>query len=221
MKSNFGLFKRAFQRKPKPVSEQLHERKAESNKKAIIYTPWFKAFVRKNPGLIKDFLEAKRTINSGKNEAKAGKISVERLERRGNSNFALYKAKVGRKVFFIKEQNAAKQGPNFDPRTDLADAQIKALQKAREALKGIKQVEVANYHLAFRLGENSFLVTDFYDGENLNYSPFLNSNANAAELIDKIGRILHKSKIIDYGYYNMIWCPSKGKIIIFDLRLKN
>src|SRR3989338_5585377 len=78
-------------------------------KKWLSYTPWFKSFVKRNSGIIGNFLRAREKILAGRRKVKIGKLVLERLERPGFLHSEIYKASVGRKVFFIKEQSEENQ----------------------------------------------------------------------------------------------------------------
>ncbi|MFH0970783.1 MAG: hypothetical protein V1776_04980 [Candidatus Diapherotrites archaeon] len=216
LKRTTGMKKKTVPRLPSNET-QLHIR--ETKRKSLIYTPEGKAFIQAHPGIIRDFLTARREILKGKEEVKKGKITVEWYHAEGDVHSILYKIRIGGRSFFIKEQREGFQGREFVPRLDLAKRQIMALHAARRLLRNIPGVEVANYHLAWTSGENSFLITDFYYGENC--KKLMRDSTSIYEgIVPRIRKIrgILRGKLGDVKDYNMIYLPETDTIIVFDLR---
>ena len=191
-------------------------------KKWLSHTPWFKSFVRRNSGIIGNFLQARRKILAGRRKVKIGKLAVERLERPGFMHSEIYRASIGRKVFFIKEQNEKKQMEGFRAKLDLAQPQIQALEKAGQILEdfnrrngtGIK-VETVKYHLAWTQGKSSFLVTDYYEGERFADNEEL-WKGPIGLLAGEAFALLAKNGFIGASKGNAMWVPRQRKIVLFD-----
>ncbi|MEK6970333.1 MAG: hypothetical protein AABW68_01405, partial [archaeon] len=133
----------------------------ETPSRSILYTPEGRKLLRRHKGIVKEFLFARRLLISikkgarGKMDVVIGPMRVERFFSDGDMHDYLYRVKMEGKVFFIKEQGEGKEA--FQPDSDFADAQMKTLSRASVALRRMKGVKVAQYHLAWRSGNRSFL----------------------------------------------------------------
>jgi hypothetical protein len=198
----------------------LHHR--SSGKKSIIFTEEGKSIVRNNPGVIRDFLIARKRILQGEDEVKTGHLTLERFKGNGNVHSALYKARVAGKTLFIKEQREGFQGESFRGYLDLAEPQIKSLHDARTKLQSIPGVEVANYHLAWTSGNNSFLVTDFYKGEKIEWNSNENyySQLTGKKIGERVKRVIEilRGNFLDGTVNNFMYIPTRDTIVVFDLR---
>ena len=200
---------------PKALERKAHEKvvsaKREVNGKriAITYTSTWKEFVDKNKTIIRDFLQARRQILKGAKRAKAGIATVEELKKKGTINFKTYKVSAKGIMFFVKEQRQGKQGRNFEPEFDLAQEQIEKLMKAENIVRN-PRFEIARYHLAWTKGENSYLVTDFYNAQPLLKAP---------NLVKMLARGIEARLLANgIGDVEFLWVPSKQKAVIIDLR---
>ena len=109
------------------------------------------------------------------------------------------------------------------PEFDLADVQIKTLNAAKQVLEKIPGVKVAQYHLAWTRGMNSFLVTDYYEGEPvyLGFNPKEHYFSINGKYIDKRVKRLKKAskgKFHDVEYANLMYLPKEDIVLVFDLR---
>ena len=201
----------------------------QSSKK-IIYTQWMKKFIRENPGIIRDFMEARgKGVNfvwaRGQPETTVGNTKVTLLKNVGDIGGKCWKVEVGKKKFFVKETHFGDNRFTNDPfkfEGDMAPHQLLALRQLESRLDhyiemgDIKPVlEVAKYHLGWHEANTSFLATDFYD------LPLV----TMAYVPDWIKSEFHK--LMNYENYgrgndleekNALYDAKRGKIIILDMR---
>jgi hypothetical protein len=198
---------------------------AHSNTKrtTLTFTPWFEVFMKKNRVELKNFLKARRQILNGKESVSVGGLKVERLKKKGMAHSHLYKVDYHGKSFFVKEQKEGKHGKDFLPQLDLAEPQLRTLSIADEILKRVPGARVAKFHLAWTSGENSMLVTDFYEGQEIVRSnegyafpkdfPKINLDRRISAIRNALSDISYDARIA-----NMIYLPKTDEIIVFDLR---
>ncbi len=187
--------------------------------KSLIVTAWFRKYLRENKGLLTSFLKARRELHKGRAVAfQEGKVTLAfHDDPNASASAHLYKLTLGKDIFFIKEQREGKNRHKFKAHLDVADKQIMALEKARKVLKGNPDFEVANYHMGWTSGHNSFLVTEHYHGVLVEH------------MRPSQGWIDHKFKptrmklleagLEDFGVHNLIYDAERKKCIIIDLRL--
>jgi hypothetical protein len=214
--------------KPKPAAKKPRSKTAGIDRRflmrsakqtSLIVTPWFRKYLRENKGLITAFLKARRELHKGKAMAfSEGKVTLAfHDDPNASASAHLYKLALGKDIFFIKEQREGKNRHKFKAHLDVADKQIQALQKAKKLLKGNPDFEVANYHMGWTSGHNSFLVTEHYHGQLVEH------------MRPSQGWIDHKFKptkmklleagLEDFGVHNLIYDAERKKCIIIDLRL--
>lgn len=177
-------------------------------RKSLSYTEEWRKFARENPRLISDFEKARAKAKAGKTVI-AGCIALEQLPKKGSVNYKTYKAVVGGKTFFVKEQRQGMNGTFFDSRVDLAEQQFWALMKAEGIIRN-PRFEIAVPHFAWTYGENSFLVTEFYNARHITRAP-----KPVKMLAVGISEKLAREGIHDAQF---LWDPSRQKAIIIDLR---
>ena len=184
----------------------------------IYYARSFRGVVSKHKDLLKGFLEAReKALRSRKlGEASESRgVKVTRIRREGNFHDYLYSVELDGKRFFVKEINENKSGrASILPKIDLADAQIKTLQVVKSRLEGVNGVEVANYHFAWRRGNSSFLVTEFYEGETLLKKYGDRIPRSIQDKLKEVSALL--SGMSDFHEHNIIETPN-GRLVIFDL----
>ncbi len=186
----------------------------------LTYTPYFRSWLRKHPGIILDFMEARKQILSGKGKVRIGNMTVKGISKTGEVSTRIYRVIVGTfkpKILFVKEQWPGSQGKKFKPEWDLAEAQIQALKRAMTAVRRIKTVKVVGYHLAWTEGEKSFLVTDFVRGKLLFDIPI----GEAPRYInDRLKKIYDATEgvIADKGPTNIIYDDDTDMLTIIDSR---
>lgn len=191
--------------------------------RCLTYTPYFRNWLRKHPGVIRNFLSAREEILAGKNIVKVGNITVERHAQHGTVSTRLYKVTVGKilpKLFFVKEQWPESQGEKFKPELDLAEAQIRSLKMAMKAIRNIKKVKVVGYHLAWTQGEKSFLVTDVARGRVLEEIPLSEAPRYIIDRLEEIYRTT-KGVIADRKSGNIIYDDKSDVLTIIDPRPEN
>ena len=127
-----------------------------------------------------------------------------KVDHSGESYFA--KRTVGRMV----EQTGGGQG------------EIIAAEDARELLKHLDWVEVADYQIGYQDDRESFVITKWQPALELTIEEYLKTNPDNAELVRERAKELKK---ILKGFYNvrednMAYDLATGKVILYDLNEK-
>lgn len=118
--------------------------------KRLTYTPEFKSYLGKHPGLMGKFIEA---YKKDAEKSVFGDVSFEKLHNlEGNNHISAWKANAGRRTFFVKEGKLRDDQDGYSQFIDLSKL---------STIKNDK-VGVVNFHFGFTCDETSFLVLDFH-----------------------------------------------------------
>lgn len=193
---------------PKPFQRDggIIERKSSS--RHLMYTKKFGQFLRNNPGIIRDFMEARKKLEAGFGPTiRVGIIMVTELDRKiGHAE--TYRVEIGNRVLFVK------RGYAKIFYWDQGTAQFMAYRKLEKMLT--KNIELAKYHFGWSDRERVFIVTDFYDLERIE------SQSIPEGLEKEFKRFAEKAKtagISEIVNRNAFHDKRRNKIIVFDPEL--
>ncbi|HIH08543.1 MAG TPA: hypothetical protein HA237_04195 [Candidatus Diapherotrites archaeon] len=182
----------------------------EGRRKKLAYTQRAKDFVRQNPRLIKEFLNAVRSIWDSKVGAKAkyGTTTVEKL-----------KFSRDIKKFFLVERAGKKFFVKWVSTDFVRGVVVSSIEAMREAEGIIRKhgIQPMQYEFGFEGKNGSFLVSRFYGLKNLNE---VSDNAVVREAdrrMNAASRELSEKGIFDLERRNLFYDPRNKKFIAFDL----
>jgi len=190
----------------------------EGRRKKLAYTQRAKDFVRQNPRLIKEFLNAVRSIWDSKVGAKAsfGRTTVKLVEKK-SIHRKYFIVEIGQRKFFVKWV-----AENFDVGIPSVKAisQIKSMQEAEGILRK-HGIQPLHYEFGFEGKNGSFLVSNFYDLKGLNEVPDLAIIEEADRRMNAASRELLEKGIFDLERRNLFYDPRNKKFIAFDLSFES
>ena len=186
----------------------------EGRRKKLAYTQRAKDFVRQNPRLIKEFLNAVRSIWDSKVGAKAkyGTTTVEKL-----------KFSRDIKKFFLVERAGKKFFVKWVSTDFVRGVVVSSIEAMREAEGIIRKhgIQPMQYEFGFEGKNGSFLVSRFYGLKNLNE---VSDNAVVREAdrrMNAASRELSEKGIFDLERRNLFYDPRNKKFIAFDLSFES
>ncbi|MDO8537450.1 MAG: hypothetical protein Q7S21_01040 [archaeon] len=199
----------------------------ENKTKRLVYADDFKQFVRKSPGIIKDFLNTRKRLIADKDKTvifeKGGKVIVERIHGIGIKHAFLFKLTIGNKCFFIKEYHPSflirlfkgKKNVHLGPKQFLASA------KAKSAIESLGE-KIVNFNIGFNDEKKSFFVSDFYES----LTPFTfdlkrqlgeEKFRELTNRINMVEKVLEKISIGDVHFDNCFYDEKNDQLIFFDI----
>jgi len=187
--------------KKKPEVPAIVERKGKT--KHLIYTPYFKQIVRKNPKIIELFLEARKTK---KDKMSRGNITITMLKK-GSYNL-LWRVDIGKKSFYVKEKLIQIWKEETGPTEFLTARKLKPILTPNS--------EIAKYHLGWKNQNANFLVTDFYELPSVSSHLTKIPKKLYNEFLEFKRAAKNELKIWDINEHNAFYDSKRGKIIVFD-----
>ncbi|MFH1256993.1 MAG: hypothetical protein V1494_06930 [Candidatus Diapherotrites archaeon] len=188
--------------------------------RSFAYTERARKFIRQNPGVIKDFLQAwARLLVEGKGASiTVGETTVKFKREIGDTNGFLLRR--GGKRLFVKEFTQLPGNVVFpgDRPMHYAPQQIAAMHKAEKIL--LKQgIEPIQYEFAFKSGKQSFLVSRFYSFKTVEEIQY--SDEGLFDALDKrrarACKKLEALGIADLENHNCFYDPRRKIMLAFDL----
>ncbi len=183
---------------------------SRSRTRAVMYTKRAKQFIRRNPEIMAEFLQARKAIASKGAGARitVGKTTVEKI--RPDWQYAKYfLIKRGRKKLFIKEE-----GP--EEKASYKSTRQMATMKEAEPILRKHGIQPMQYEFAIQSGNKSFLVAEFRDLETVSELPF-SKFLKLSGRIDAAALELSERGIVEFGTGNCLYDPKTRKLIAFDL----
>ncbi|MFH1257056.1 MAG: hypothetical protein V1494_07255 [Candidatus Diapherotrites archaeon] len=181
---------------------------------AIAYTCRARNFLRRNKGIISDFLEGRKALE-GKHlgaKIKIGGLTVKRLKI-SNLFSRCFLVARGRSALFVKERNIPKKRCDGE---QAGTRQMAAMRAAQRILadNGIQPIQ---YQLAVENRGRSFLVAGYYNFKTVSEIKDPELNKSLRNTILNANKQLIGTGVYDLTAYNCFYDPKRGKIIAFDL----
>jgi hypothetical protein len=211
---------------------------SQTERKQIAYTDEFKNWIQDHPGTIKAFKQLETELaaqdpESGWEinlsvETEGATLTLVHYFVRGK--IYIFKVEAGDKTYCVKKAAEPSEASEHPPVGHDAFNEIKALAEAKELLKNVEGVEVADFHFAFRDSQgNNYLVLRWYEltqvevflADSEEGGSLLQSKKSTelAKSIRKRIRIIRDTlkDFYDVKTHNMFYDPDRDKVIVFDL----
>lgn len=203
-----------------------------SKDKGLAYVDDFKDFIRDNPGFIQSTHEILKNYDFSKDQVENNGVVVTRLDSSNlpvKPTFPSFKVQKGNQAFFVKLDDVKRSNLGGEGLNEFMDT-----QKAKELLRDLPWVEVANSQLGYKDDKYAYFVSKWNDlfslsslddyMEKLELEIFRNYSSNKIQQ-DEMYDLKSKIKVLENklpGYFdifphNMAYDPKSKKIYIFDL----
>lgn len=214
------------------MNENFDPHKLEEPHREMEYADDFKKFIADNPGALKSFLTLEKEIGERRKE---GKLKFDDVFDDGDLRISFiikdssylpnlgkyFKVEINGQAFFVKKTPAH----YLHPDSTHGIAERRSLEKAKELLKDLENVEMVDFQLGYKdQNGKTYFVSKFLDLPTLaeTYRQLSKSKKGLEKKeklkarVEKIEEIFRYNHFIDFHVSNILYDEKTEKFYLFD-----